>query len=208
MKLSKGINPVTRAVGVFSAVAIIAGGVTYAALTSSATLTNNTITSANASLLLWDGATFASTAPGFNVTGLIPGEGSGENKFYVKNAGDTNLKVTAHVPVAPEAPAGGYGFAGWENLDVTFKSYVPACVDNTVTTDMAALLAGEVELPCNNLASGAQGNNAVGAENTEGNYSVVFDIDPTSVNGDSPGVGNFNVVFTGAATNDETQPIE
>lgn len=201
MKLSKGINPVVRAAGVISAVAIVTGGVTYAALSSSATLTDNTITSANASLLLWDGDSFENTAPGFDVTGLIPGEGSGENKFYVRNAGDTNLNVTAHVPVEPEAPAGGYDFTGWENLKITFKSYKDGCADNTVDTNMAALIAGQVALPCNNLAEGAQGNDQPGQENTEGNYSVAFDINPDSVNGDSPGVGDFDIVLTGTATN-------
>jgi hypothetical protein len=211
MKLSKGLNPVTRAVGVFSAVAIITGGVTYAALTSSATLTDNTITSANASLLLWDGETFASTAPGFDFTGLIPGEGSDEKKFYVKNAGDSALDVTAHVPVAPEAPAEGYGFTGWENLKVNFKSFAPDCPigDNTVETTMAALMAGEVALPCNTLDKDAQGNGNVGSENTEGNYSVTVDIEPSAVTpGATPSVGDFDLVFTGtAAADNDSLPV-
>lgn len=201
MKLSKGINPVVRAVGVFSAVAIVAGGVTYAALTSQATLTANTISSANASLLLWDGDSFENTAPGFNVTGLIPGQGSDEYKFYAKNAGDSAMTVTAKVPTAPAEPAGGYDFSGWENLKVTFKSYAPDCGGtDTVQTTMAALLAGEVALPCNPLDEGAQGDTGNAA--TEGNYSVKFDIAPESVTGDSPAVGNFDIVFTGTAAND------
>jgi hypothetical protein len=206
MKLSKGFNPVVRAVGVFSAVAIIAGGVTYAALNTSATLSGNTITTADANLLLWDGDSYETTAPGFDVTGLIPGEGSADQKFYVKNAGDTNLNVTAHVATAPVAPAEGYGFDGWQNLRVTFKAYNPACTtasDRIVHTTMADLLAGQVALPCNNLKMGAQGDSSPGAVNTEGNYSVSFDITPASVSG-TPKVGDFDLVFTGAATSETT----
>jgi hypothetical protein len=199
MKISKGLSPVTRAIGVFSAVAIIAGGATYAALTSTATLTENTISSANSSLLIYNGTDFAATAKGFDFTGLIPGQGSDAKPFYLKNAGDSALKVTAHVPTAPEAPQGGYDFTGWENLKVTFKSLETGCSANTVNTTMAALLAGEVELPCNAFSLGAQGNNTPDSEATEGNYSVKVDIDPASVKGSSPAVGKFNFVFTGTA---------
>lgn len=193
------MSPLTRAVGVISAVAILVGGVTFAALQSQATLTDNTIASANADLKLWDGDSFESEAPGFTVTGLVPGEGSGPNLFYFQNAGETDLNISAHVPVAPEEPQGGYGFSGWENLDVTFKNLSDDCAEGPVETDMGALLAGDVELPCNPLSEGATGNNQPGAEGTEGNYSVEFDIHPEAVTGDHAGVGSFDIVFSGAA---------
>lgn len=203
MTLTRQINPVIRAVAVIGAVMALVTGVTFAALQDSVTLQNNTIASANADLLIYDGATFSETAPGFTVTDLVPGEGSQEYKFYLKNNGAAPLKIAATVPNEPAAPAGGYDFTGWENLKVTVKNYEAGCADDTVNTTMAALLAGEVELKCNPLAAGAQGNNGAGAEETEGNYGITFDIDPASVTGDSPGVGNFDIVLTGAATSNE-----
>lgn len=200
MEIARHINPVVRAVLVIASVMTLVTGITFAALQDSVTLQNNTISSASSDLLIWDGDSFEKQAPGFTVTDLIPGNGSQEYPFYLKNNGGTALNVTAHVPSEPAEPAGGYDFTGWENLKVTIKSNEPGCAEDTVNTDMAALLAGEVALPCNPLASGAQGN--AGELETEGNYTVKFDIDPASVTGDNPGVGNFDLVLSGAATSE------
>lgn len=206
MKITKGLNPVVRAAGVISAVAIVTGGVTFAALSSSVTLTDSTISTANANLQIFDGTVFANTAPGFAVTGLVPGAGSEENEFYLRNAGDTDLKVTAAIVGTPTAPEGGYGFAGWENLKVNFKSLEPGCVNNTVNTTAEALMAGEVELPCNPLTEGAQGNNSVPA--TEGNYTVSFDIAAAAVTGESAGITDLDLRFTGTAVGSTSAPAE
>lgn len=187
--LSK-FNPIARAVGVIGVVAGLVTGVTFAALNSTATLTNTTISSATASLKLWDGDSYESTAPGFTITDLVPGTGS-ENAFYFQNASAVDLDVTASVPGAPSAT----GFTGWDKLKVTFTSDNPLCEDNKVDTTMEALLAGEVELPCNALTGNATGNS--GVEATEGNYKVKFDINPSDVEGDSISVGAFNIDFTG-----------
>src|SRR5687767_2695010 len=95
------INPALRAAGVLSAVAVLVGGVTFAALQSSATLTNNTISSADASLLLWDGDSFESTATGFTVEELVPGEWTEENLFYFKNDSAADLDVTVAASTPP-----------------------------------------------------------------------------------------------------------
>jgi hypothetical protein len=184
------INPVVRAVGLFAAVAALVTSVTFAALNSQVTLSSNSISTTTASLKLWDGDSFESTAPGFTVTELVPGTGK-EFPFYFQNTGSADLDITAHVPVAPTAS----GFTGWENLEVTFTSNAPGCVDGSVETDMQALLAGEVALPCNPLSGGSQGNS--GVEATEGNYKVKFDIDPSAISGSSATVGSFDIVFTG-----------
>lgn len=194
------INPLIRAVLVIGAVAALVTGVTFAALTNTATLTQNTISAADASLLVWDGDSFESTAPGFTVTDLVPGQGSGDNFFYLQNNSPGDLWVYAHVPAEPAAPTGGYGFTGWENLKVIFMSHAGDCVDDPVKTDMAALLAGNVELPCNPLSEGATGNNQPGEEDTEGNYSVSFDIDPESLTegAEDAGVGSFDLQLIGS----------
>lgn len=183
------INPTLRAIGVISAVAVLVGGVTFAALNSQATLTNSSINSATASLKLWDGDSWDSTAPGFIITDLIPGTGV-TKPLYMQNAGTVGLNVVAHVPVAPSAT----GFSGWENLTVAIKSYKPAC-GITVNTNMADLLAGDVALPCNTFTAGAAGDGNV--QWTEGNYDFKFDITPAAVTGSSASVGNFDIVFSG-----------
>lgn len=191
-------NPIARAIAVFGATAALVTSVTFAALNNQATLTNSTISTVSADLRLWDGDSFETTAPGFQVTNLVPGVGSAPQLFYFQNAGGVGLNITVHVPVAPEVPVGGYGFSGWENLKVMFKDRN----DNVVTnTDMAALLAGEVPLATAPLPAGAQGNDQAGQESTKGNYSVTFDISPAAVTGSHAGVGNFNMIFTG------TQPV-
>lgn len=195
MKISKGISPVTRAIGVFSAVAVVVGGVTFAALQSSATLTDSSISTANAELQVYnfDTAQYASTAPGFTITDLIPGSGV-EKSFYLRNNGETALNVSARVPALPGAPADGFGFSGYEN--VTVKITGEKC-DTAVDTNLQALFDAAVALPCNALLAGEAGNSTV--DGTAGNYDVKFDINPAVITGASAGVGNFNIVFTGTA---------
>jgi len=198
MVLARHINPVARAIAVIAAVMALVTGVTFAALKDSVALQGNTISSANADLLIWNGSEFAEATEGFAVTNLIPGQGSDDYPFYLKNNGATPLKLAITVPNEPAAPEGGYGFTGWENLKVNITNHKAGCGQTTHTT-MAALLAGEVNLKCNPLSAGAQGDNSEGAEETEGNFSVSFDIDPSSVTGDNPGVGSFDLVITGSA---------
>lgn len=197
------INPLARSVGIFGVVAALATAVTFAALSSQATLSDNTVDSATADLNIWDGAAFSTTAPGFHVTGLVPGQGSGELPLYLQNAGDGNMNVTAHVPTLPGPPAGGYGFSGFDNLLVTITGDGPTCPGtsgNLVHTDLLALNSGDVPLPCNKLHAGATGNG--GVLNTEGNYTVNFDINPAALTpgASSAGVGSFNIVLTGTQT--------
>lgn len=184
---------IARSVGVIGATATLVSGITFAALTSNAAaLTDNTVSSATASLKISDGGPFDVTKHGFNITGLIPGSGSGKKDFYLANTGTVPLKLTVHVPAAPPAPADGYGFTGFENLKVSISN--EATGGTVLNTDMAALLAGEVALP-EELAAGAQGSTA--NPTAPGHYSVSYDINPDAVTGGHAGVGNFNLVFTG-----------
>lgn len=199
------INPVARAIGVISAVAILVGGVTFAALQSQVTLTDNTIGSADSNLQIWDGATWAQTAPGFAVDDLIPGEWSDENFVYFKNASEADLDVTAKIS-EPVAPPEGFGFSGWENLKVKIKAYAPDCLGNTKETDFAALITGNVEMPCNALSEGATGNG--GVEATEGNYSLSYKIAPEVVTGTDVNVGEFDYTFTGTVVASEPELTE
>lgn len=215
------INPVARAIVVIGAVMALVTSVTFAALQSQATLTNNTISTATAGLLLWDGDSFESAAPGVTVTGLVPGDWSEDYPIYFQNSGEAPLYLTASVPEQPALPEGmeDYGFSGWENLKVSIKGYCAPAEEaptdgvqarrtghwhkwgdedkaHIVKTDMAALLAGDVKLPCGPLAEGATGD--MGTPNAAGNYSLSFKLKSDAITGESAGVGNFNIVFTGS----------
>jgi hypothetical protein len=195
--MSSKLAIIGRAVGSVGAVVALAGGITYAALTSNtATLSQSTISTGTTGLNIYDFSTnqWATSAPGFQITDLVPGTGVDEN-FYLQNTGSTDLDVTAKVPTLPGPPTGGdYGFSGFEN--VTVKITGEKCGD-TVSTNLSALNAGTVALPCNPLTAGAAGNsNATG---TEGNYKIHFDINPDAVSGSSAGVGPFDIVFQGTA---------
>ena len=180
------MNPLLRAIGVIGAVAALVTGVTFAALNSTATLTDNTISSGTAGLRVsTDNTTFSDSEPGFTVTGLIPGTGSTKT-FYLRNNGDIALDVSARVPVLPGPPVFGYGFSGFENLTVSITS--PACID-VVNTNMSLLNAGEVLLPCNSLPVGPA---------TSRTYDIHFDILPAAITGSQAGVGAFDLRFTGS----------
>ena len=180
------MSPLLRAIGVIGAVAALVTGITFAALQSQATLTNNTISSATAGLQVsTDNLGFGASQTGFTVTGLVPGAGTTKT-FYLRNNGEVALNVTARVPALPGPPVFGYGFSGFENL--TAKITSPACVD-IVNTNMLALNAGEVALPCNSLLVAPLGSRS---------YDIHFDILPSVVTGSQAGVGAFDLRFTGA----------
>lgn len=189
--MSTKTSAVLRAFGVVGATAALVTGVTFAALNSSATLTASSILSATADLKLSNGGSFASNAPGFTITDLVPGTGV-TKPLYFQNAGGVGLNITANIPTLPAAPGGGYGFTGFDNLTVTITS--EAC-PTPVMTNMLALNAGQVALPCNPLPAGAIGNS--GVHPTVGNYSIKFDINPAAITGSQAGVGPFDIVFTG-----------
>lgn len=201
MKLSRGINPVVRAVGVFSAVAIVAGGVTYAALSDTAALVDNSASTANSDLKIWDGGNWAEEAVGFNLTNLVPGDYSDPYFFYFRNdsTADLNLTVGLENGVGNEVALDG---VTPENVKLRFVSHAPECVDNTEVVSLADLQANSVELPCNPLDVDAQGN--AGVPETEGNYSVEVKIVETE-DDEGATIGNLDLLFTGSVDEDQVE---
>lgn len=230
MVIARKMNPVARAIATIAAVATLVTGATFAALSSSVTLTGNTISAADANLQIWNGTTFTNTTEGFAVDDLVPGEWSEENFIYFKNVSGTPLNLTASSS-EPQLAEGedSFGFSGWENLKVRITSHNPDCADdneglttmtnndsddneepghsdsNVVETDMAALIAGDVELPCNSLGESAQGN--AGNEGTEGNYSLAYKISSSAVgDSDDINIGAYDLTFTGTVAGTEDEP--
>ena len=185
-------NPTMRAVGVISAVAILAGGVTFAALNSNnVTLADNTINSATASLKIWNGGAWSDTsAPGFHVTGLVPGTGV-SNPLYLENDGGVALNLSAHVTGSPILS----GFDNDLDLSKVKVSITDDFTGYTTNTDLAALTSGTVPFYDNAFPAGATGNS--GVPGTDGNFTVKFDMDPSAVNSNSASVSSFNIVLSG-----------
>lgn len=180
---------IARATGVIGATVALVTGITFAQLGSNTvTLTNTTINSATASLKIWDGSTFTTTANGFTITGLVPGQGSPNEPVYFKNDGGVDLNLTTTVTNTPAL----------NNINSAADVKVKITNDDTgqiKNTTLAALEAGNVVMPGNPLPAGAQGdsNNLV----TPGNYHFNFDISPAAVSGSNASVGAFDFAFTG-----------
>ena len=206
------INPMLRATGVIGAVAALVTGITFAALSNQATLADTTVNTANAGLNIWDStsSTYGPTAPGFTITGLIPGTGITDN-VYLQNSGGVSEAITATVPTLPSAT----GFSGWNNATISITAENTSCTDPvgfventstagssntspfTVNTNLADLSSGQVILPCI-MNAGDAGNSGVAG--TSGNYDFHFDIAKSSITGSSASIGGFDIDFTGTQT--------
>jgi hypothetical protein len=201
MKLSKRINPVTRAIGVFGAVAIVVGGVTYAVMQSQATLTNNTISSATASLQVdnTDDATngFGTSDVGFQFTNLVPGAGYGDpQNFSLHNAGTSNLQVTVYATAGTVT-----GVLDKNKVHVKFTN-TSLSTPGSVEYTLAQLEANFNGLP------GVVGTDfldtSTPGETNEFEVQVKLDEGATGASGASN--SGFNLVFTGTAYTPE--PID
>lgn len=200
---------VARSVAVIGGMGALITGVTFAALTAGpARLSNNTLSTASADLQISNGGEFNSTVDGFAIKDLVPGMGSEHKKFYLKNTGAVDLQLAASVTKDPAVPAGGYGFEGMQNLKVYIKNL---STNETLSTDMAALLAGDVAMPGKLAAktsddSGTNGDqekskvksNSSDEQLPAGSYEIWYDITPSAIVGEKAGVGAFNLEFTGS----------
>ncbi len=195
MKQVLRLNPMFRAVGVFSAVAALVTGITFAALTSQASLVNNTISSATASLQVKSSGSFATQDAGFVFSGVTPGGGAVPAlgyAFQLRNNGTVDLNIAASIPTAPiftVSPGPGA-------VDLTKVDLILSCTAGSetfaLTTDLAALVAahgtgGVVMAPDALPFSGS---------NTA-DCTAKVQMDSDAFAGGSASSTNFNIVFTG-----------
>ena len=190
MRVFTKINPLVRSLMVVGGVAVLVGGVTFAALNDSATLTGNTISSDTADLQVSNGGAYGDDVNGFVVENVVPGTGK-TYSFYLKNGSDFPMKVSAKLAAAPVVTA-----TNISNLD---KVIVKIAGDDgvctaVVNTNLNALNTGSVALPCDPLPANEQG---VGGVQHVGNYKITFDLDPAALTGGVASVSAFNLVFTG-----------
>jgi predicted ribosomally synthesized peptide with SipW-like signal peptide len=205
MRVSKGFNPVTKAVGVFAAVAIIVGGVTYAAFQSQATLSDNTISSATAGLQvdnLGNGAGFATSDAGFSFTGIVPGADYGTpQQFKLKNSGDTDLQVTVFATDGASS-----GILNKNKIHVKFTN-TSLSTPGSVEYTLAELQSMEKGLPGMGIASNDSLDTSGSGEENTFNVQVKIDADAVN-NGNGASVSGFDLVLTGyPAVDTEGTPV-
>lgn len=169
---------ISRAVVAIGATLTLVAGVTFANLSSTASLTNNTLATATADLQVQTGGGFGSTAQGFTLTNVVPGTNTPDFLFNLKNNGGVPLVVTAHIPVAPTYN----NFTDFSKVDVTIKRNSD---DSVVTsTTLADLISGNVSV-----------ETLAGGDVKE--YKLVVNVHTDAVTGTQAQIDAFDIVFTG-----------
>lgn len=187
INLLRGLQPLARAMVVISAVAILATGVTYAALQSqAATLSGNTIETATADLRIGTSATsYAASRTGFSFTNVVPGGNAAPadgNVFYLKNYGTAPLALKVSVGTTPTNTNG---------VDLT-KVYVVLTRIDTSTTQKFSLAS---LVTANTTGGVAMTDNLAGQAFAQYKFQVSMDADAYS--GTSASVGGIDLVFNG-----------
>ncbi len=184
--MNKRTLAITRAVGVIGASAALVVGITFANLGSTATLSNNTISTATAGLevQIVDSG-FAQSQQGFTITNLVPGQNSDPFYFNIRTTGAVPLTLTAHVPAVPTY--GGFNPGGFSGVHIKITQFDNDAVVYADTT-LADLLAGNVTINGGPLAG-----------NSQIQLKAVAMIDSAVVTGSNAHVDGFDLVFSGTS---------
>jgi hypothetical protein len=182
------VQPVARAIIVVSAVAVLATGVTFAALQSqSATLTGNSISTAPADLRIGTSAsTFSSTRTGFSFSNVIPGSAATPadgNSFYLKNYGAATMGLKVAINTVPTNTA---------NVDLSKVYIVFSRVDTNATQKLSVASL---------VASSSTGGTALTdtlAGGVIAQYKTQVSIDDDAFSGTSATIGGIDLVFNGS----------
>ncbi len=185
------LQPFARAIIVITAVAVLATGVTYAALQSQGvTLTGNTISTANADLRIstttaTSSTSFATTKAGFAFSNVVPGASATPadgNSFYLKNFGGAAMNLKLAINTIP---------TNTNNVDLNKVYIVLTRVDTQATQKLSiaslvtANATGGTPLT-DNLAGGVAGQ-----------YKVQVAMDEDAFSGQVATLGGIDLVFNG-----------
>jgi hypothetical protein len=187
------INPVARAILVVAAVAGLVTAMTFAAMTSSATLTDNTISSATADLQVdSDEGGFASSDAGFDFTGLVPGAAYGAAQdFMLKNNGSVNLDVQVF---AETVAATGTGVLDKTKVTVQFTN---VSAGETVEYSLAQLESANRNVPG---ASSFFTDQSLEPGEID-TFTINVKLEDGAISGTGPvSVNDFDLVFVGTNT--------
>ena len=188
------ISPVVRATGIIGVVAGLATAVTFAALQSQATLTNNTISTGTASLQVAtvgvEGCNndWASSQDGFDFS-VPTGSGNSQTEnFCVRNNGDTNLGTNMSISALPTYTDGVNPVSVNNNL-VNFVMSCTVTPSGSISTNdaLSTLFVSGTNLGTLNSANVA-------------NCNAHVLIDPSAFTAPHIQSSGFDVVFTGTAS--------
>jgi hypothetical protein len=180
-------QPLARAVMVVSAVAVLATGVTYAALQSqTATLTGNSISTATADLRIGTSAsTFSATRTGFSFNNVVPGAVASPtdgNAFYLKNYGAVPMALKVSIGTIP---------TNVSDVDLNKVYIVLTRVDTSASQKLS-------------VASLVAANTAGGVSLTDeldggivAQYKAQVTMDADAFSGQSATIGGIDLVFSG-----------
>jgi hypothetical protein len=181
MKVTKGINPVLRAVGVVGAVVALAGGVTYAAFGNAVALTGTSLSTTAVNLKIWNGTTFADTAPGFNLENLSVNNYSPKQLLRLNNISDQPIPVVLKLGNNTSTRMPVYDGMNYHNIKVkvTAEWYdADSCTDenNSIVAPLLDMYYNtKFDLPCGPLPAGADGNpQGDSTKSFVGQYSIQF----------------------------------
>ena len=182
------MSPMVRAIAVIGAVAALVTSITLAALSSTATLTGNTIASATAELLVdSDGdATFESSDGGFVFDDVVPGGSPAPvpgHDFDLQNNGDVEMDISVSIPLQPT----GTNIPDFDKVDA-----VLSCTTDSGTTTFS-VTASLQELF--DTGAAMTGDTMLPAEVAECTAQVQMDAD--AVSGSEGSVDPFDLEFTG-----------
>lgn len=169
---------ITRTVVSVGATLALVAGVTFANLSSTATLTNNTLATATADLQVQTSGSFGSTAQGFTLTNVVPGVDTPDFLFNLRNNGGVPLAVTAHV----FGPVTNNNFTDYSKVDVTIKKNSDSSTVATMT--LLDLINGNVPIETLNAGDVKE-------------YKLVVNVHTDAVTGAGAQIDAFDIVFTG-----------
>lgn len=184
-------QPLLRAITVISSVAVLATGVTFAALQSqNATLTGNSIQTATADLKIGTSATsFGTTRSGFSFGGVIPGGTAAPadgNSFWLKNAGTPTLALKIAISSTPTNT--GNVDLGKVNLVLT-RVDVPGAAAQRIPISALVSAYGTGGVAVAETLSGT----------TVGQYKAQVEMAADAFTGQSADIGGIDIVFSGSA---------
>lgn len=194
MLKTQSISPVVRAILVVGAVAALVTGVTFAALDSEATLTDNRLASATAGLQVDntddDTNPGGATDVGFEFAGLVPGAeflNPGHN-FKLTNDGDADLRVKVKVSGAVST-----GTIDKTKVHFQFENLTNTGASaNPIVYTLAELETAGQWLP------GVQDPDSL-AVSQDHDFNVKVRLDADAITGSSASIDDFVFTFTGSS---------
>lgn len=196
------IHPMLRAIGVIGAVAALVTGVTFAVHSSSATLTQNTISSVAGQLLVQSGGAFASQDSGFDFENVEPGGGPTPTSpfgFNLRNESATNFEVTAYVPDAPTTSVDGSP----GEVDLTLVNLLVTCTSGDTTQTFALPASTSLQELIDAEPGGVELAGGFLPANSDAACQAQAEIEPGAFTGGNADIGNFNIVFNAYALRED-----